>query len=220
MKEYRIDINSINRSLAFGVPLFGLFIVGMIQIMYRTSGILVVVYFVLSFGIIYWLVNRLSLGSIEVQLDNDVLRIRWLKKFIMSKEKDYTINLTEIIHYSHQEVNNFEWFKFTLTKNRQIVFNRFDFPLTEKVDDFERFVQDLPAFLKSNRDTRQTPITEGPTIYDDGIFRWALYFMTVVTIYFVFDYLFNPDSPFILPKLLFISFNILFYWLRYRRVKN
>ena len=220
MKEYRININSINRSFAFGIPLFGLFIIGMIQIMDRTSGFLVVLYFAISLGTIYWLVNRLSLGSIEVHLDNDVMRIRWLKKFIMSKEADYTINLNEIIHFSYQEVNNFEWYKFTLTKNRQIVFNRFDFPLTKKVDDFARFVQDIPEFLRNNMDTNQTPITEGPTIYDDRIFRWALYLMTGVTIYFVFDYLLNPDSAFLLPKLLFISFNILFYWLRYRRVKN
>ena len=197
-----------------------IFILGLTLVSDRGVGLILVLYILISLGGIYLMAYYLSLGSIELQLNQMEIRITWIKRFLWSKEKDYSISLNEILHYSYQEVNNFEWYKLILTNRRQIVLNRFDFPFTNKNDDFEKFVQDLPEFLESRIESDQAPITEGPTIYDDRIFRWALYLMTGVTIYFVFDYLFNPDRVFMLPKLLFISFNILFYWLRFRRVKN
>ena len=175
----------------------------------------------LGFLSTYAISYSLSLGIIEVLVNDDKFEFRWAKRFLFSKEKDYHVPFVEILHYQHEHVPQYQWIKLILTNNRQFVLSRLVIPTSyRKLDQYDQFVRDLPRIMKESSESNQVKITEGPTIYDSKSIRWLLYVASAITLFLIFDLITNPDQSNSWPKLAWITVNILYLLLNFRRVKN
>ena len=220
LEVYHLNINSNKRALLSVIPVFLLFITTLVT--FPDVGSIVFIAIFILFGFLaYATASLCSIGKIDATFTHSSIEFQWAKKFLLSKEPNYSIPYSEIIHYQYESLPQYDWIKLILTNKRQFVLSRLDLPINfRKPDNFEQFVQDLPQIIKEKSHQGDVVISEGPTIYDDKIFRWALYVMTAISIFFIYDLVTNPTSSFSWPKIALIVSNVFFLLMNFRRTKN
>jgi hypothetical protein len=215
MKSYEININSNWRAIPVAIVFFGLSIYLMTLIPRDWPDLV-------NFGTIAVLffspiipVTILSRGKIRIELTEEAFRTIWVKRFFLSNEPNVELSWNRIIDYVNQEDRGLDSFRLTLTNNQQYKFFRYTyFP---QKDDFNKFLSQLPGFIRSVNLADERTIEQGKTEFQTRSFRWVLIVLSVLAIGLLVNSLMNPSSGTRWTTLGVIFSGILFYWIQANR---
>ena len=162
-----------------------------------------------------------STVDIELTIDEQGLKKKWLKQFIFSNNPDLDIKWSEIEDFVFEPDRQFDKFKMTLKDGTK--FNFFHNRSYNDKDDFTRFLKDFELTIKQiNSDKDESnDIKRGKTIYETNwgvaLAVLAIFMIIAVPIIFIFfpaDKAPNYGSVIILYS---SAFYFLFQFYTYRR---
>ncbi|MEP0365766.1 MAG: hypothetical protein ABJD58_02300 [Cyclobacteriaceae bacterium] len=215
MKSFEININSNWRAIPVAAVFFALSLYLMDLIPRDWPSFL-------NFGTIAILflfpiipATLLSRGKIRIELTEDAFRTIWVKRFFLSSERNTELSWNRIIDYVIQEDRGLDSFRLTLTNNQQFKFYRYTcFP---QKDDFDKFLSQLPSFIRSVNLADERTIEQGKTEFQTRSFKWVLIGLTILAVGLLVNALMNPNSGTRWATFGVIFSGILFYWIQATR---
>jgi hypothetical protein len=216
-KSYRININSNKRAILVAILIYP--VAFHLMTFTPTDWHFIPQYaiaFTLFFGPMYP-VTILSRGQIKIELTEDALRTKWIKRFFLSKEKDVELSWNRIIDYVHQDDRGLDSFQLTLTKSQQYKFYRYTY--YPQKDDYDKFLTQFPKYLRRVNSANTKTINQGKTDFQTRSFKWVLIGMTILAIGLLINTIINPDSETRWATIGIIFSAILFYWMQATRTK-
>lgn len=167
-----IQLNVISRGLYVTSMLIGIFgsvllaLLISAQVLVRLSFKPNQLIFIGFVGILWYLINRLtkdlSKGKINIELDNEGIKMTWTKQFFLHKRKDITFKWEEIKDYMHQAEQYFDLFRIRLHDKRKIKLS-----LDDNNEEFYFFYEEFEEFIKKVSLTNEhIKITRAKTIYE------------------------------------------------------
>lgn len=132
------------------------------------SFLLFVLFFLPFFFLAFYLPKFTSIAEIEILLDDNGFKRKWIKQFLFQKRKDDDIKWSDIKNYVFQPDKQFDKFKLTLKNGRTLAFyhnNDFD-----NKDDFKNFLDDFISKVEEINTNQiknnSEKILIGKTIYE------------------------------------------------------
>ena len=217
MKFYYININSHRIAIISFIILFpiGTYLVNCIP----NANIKIfdfILFASMLAGIVY-LTMLLSRARIKIEFTEEGFRHIWVKKFILSQEKDIKIDWDQIVDYIFEEERGWDSFQLTLKDNNKYKIYRYTyFP---QKDDFNKLAVQLPKYVKKINESKNIGIGEGKSIYQLKSFKWILLLLTASTILLLSIKLANPESAIQWTALGVIVAALLFYWMQIKNKK-
>lgn len=135
--------------------------------------------------------------DIELTIDEEGLKKKWLKQFIFSNKPDLDIKWTEIQDYVFEPDRQFDKFKMTLKDGSKFkFFHNNDY---NDKDDFLQFLQDFEhKVTKLNTDNNKiNDIKRGKTIYETnwGLLLAAFLILMIIAVPIMFVFFPTKNTP-------------------------
>ena len=178
------------------------------------SEIISIIQFLAVFVTSFYLANLIGMGKAKVVFTQEGIQHIWERRFILSREKNFTIPWNLVDNYMFQEDRTFDSFIINLTNKTQYKVNRLNvLPIK---DDFNRLVNDFPKLSNDYKngldsETEIKTIKEGESIYASKSFRWVFYFLLTGFLILSLTKVFYPDSVTTWSSIGVIGSGILFY---------
>jgi len=132
------------------------------------------------FGLCWYITKFTSKGEISIMIDDDGIKIKWIKNYTLYKYKDRDIKWDEINSYKLTPDRWFDIFKIKMIHGRNFVFERDS--LKDNIDDFNDFFSTLEKKIRkyNKDDSKLYKIKNAPTLYEGFSGKVLLGFAIVV----------------------------------------
>ncbi len=223
-REYQIKIYSISRFIIAMIVVLCSLSILMVDYLPKTeSEIISILQFIAILMISFYLANRIGRAKAKVILTNEGIAHVWVRRFILSWERNFKIPWDLVDNYVFQEDRTFDSFIINLTNKTRYKINRLN--MLPIKDDFKKLVKDFPRLSNEYRngmtpDNKTVKIKEGESMYASKSFKWIFYFLSAGFLVLVLAKVFNPNSETTWSSLGVIGSGLMFYGVMIRGQKN
>lgn len=223
-REYHLKIHSISRFIISMIVILLSAVLLIIDNLPRPENEFIsIIQFIAVLISSFYLAHLIGMGKAKVIFTKEGLVHIWQKRFVFSREKNFTIPWDIVDNYVFQEDRTFDSFMINLTNNTRYKISRLNvIPIK---DDFEKLVKDFPKLSNEYKnglisENPMNSIKEGESIYASKSFRRVFYFLMVGFLVLLLSKVFNPEFVTTWSSLGVIGSGILFYGLMIKAKKK
>ena len=141
----------------------------------------------------YLLTRYTAVAEIQMIIDNDGVKKKWIKQFLFQKKPNIKIGWEEIVEFNFEPDRQFDKFFIVIKSGAE-------FKLThnsDDKDDFEKFIKDFQSSVNKFNiaSGNSTSITKGENIYEGKTGLVLAGFGAVILVVLLSSLIFNTTKP-------------------------
>jgi hypothetical protein len=146
---------------------------------------------ILAIGV-YILISKLTTGRAEIKIDSTQLSFLWIKKPIITLQKNTAIELDNISAWKYHQGHQYDYFKIYTKNEGELIF----YPKSNwnKTDEFDLFLDafknkiieynEEEVFTKNDESFKKTRIIDKEQEYHNSHFATFMFYIYILTIIF------------------------------------
>lgn len=187
------------------------------------SELILFIQFLAIFATSFYLAQIFSMAKAKVVLEKEGIQHIWERRFVLSREKNYTIPWNKVDTYVFEQDKTFDSFIINFTNKTRYKIVRLN--ILPIKDDFYQLVKEFPELSNNYKnelysDSEIKLIREGKSFYESKGFRMIYYFLLIGFLILTVTKITNPNSETSWSSLMIIGSALVFYGIMINRKKK
>lgn len=147
------------------------------QILPEGQPLIFILCFALIIGLAYYLSRFTATAEVKITIDNEGVKRRWVRQFVLHNKPDNDFKWAEIEEYVYQPDRQFDQFKLRFKDGTK--FKLYHNNEHDSKDDFRNFLSDFVQKVEQVNNVKRNGIKLGKTIYETS---WGLLLAIIAVI--------------------------------------